>query len=116
MAQACVNLGYKLLLIGRISDNNYIRDVKAIGSVEFRENITDKEVKKGYHNCAVHLCNSIDNFESGTLPILESMACGTPVLTSLRRSHPLWQRFLPVLRAVSVPRLTHSLKINIFCL
>jgi glycosyltransferase involved in cell wall biosynthesis len=34
-----------------------------------------------YYESAVHVCNSVDNFESGTLPVLESMACGVPVLS-----------------------------------
>jgi glycosyltransferase involved in cell wall biosynthesis len=83
VAKACNELGYKLLLVGRVSDAKYIEQVKAAGgkSLEFRNNVSDSEVRKAYYESAIHVCNSVDNFESGTMPILEAMACGTPVLT-----------------------------------
>ena len=83
VAQACKELGYKFLLIGRISKLKYFEEIKEIAgdNFEFRENVTNEELKNAYKEMAIHVCNSIDNFESGTLPILESMASGVPVLT-----------------------------------
>jgi len=85
VAKACNELGYKLLLVGRVSDAKYIQQVKDAGgkSLEFRNNVSDSEVRKAYYESAIHVCNSVDNFESGTMPVLEAMACGTPVLTRL---------------------------------
>lgn len=83
VAQACRELGYKLRLVGRISKGGYMREVMQVGgdAIEFWENATEEKLKELYYGAAIHVCNSVDGFESGTLPILESMLCGLPVLT-----------------------------------
>lgn len=82
VAQACKINGYKFLLIGRVSEPNYMHEIISCGAkIEFIENATEEVLRDSYYNSAIHVCNSIDGFESGTLPILEAMACGTPVLT-----------------------------------
>jgi glycosyltransferase involved in cell wall biosynthesis len=83
VAQACNELGYKFVLAGRVSDDNYMREVFNAGgkNFEFRENVTDPELREIYYNSSLHVCNSVDGFESGTLPMLDNMACGVPVLT-----------------------------------
>lgn len=84
VAKACSDLGYRFDLVGRISDQNYFNEIKAVNpNVIFHEDITDKELLEIYYKSAIHICNSVDNFESGTLPILEAMACGVPVLTRI---------------------------------
>lgn len=82
VAQSCSDLGYRFLLVGRISDGEYMGRVKkAAGKcLDFRQSVSDEEVRKAYYESAVHVFNSKDNFESGSLPVLESMACGLPVL------------------------------------
>lgn len=81
VALACQQLGYKLILVGQISNTEYFTEVMRTGAVTFYENISDSDLIKLYRESAIHVCNSVDNFESGTLPILESMAIGVPVLT-----------------------------------
>lgn len=81
VAQACKELGYKLHLVGRVSDGEYMQTVLNTGAVKFWENATDEEMREVFYNSQIHVCNSTDGFESGTLPILENMACGTAVLT-----------------------------------
>ncbi len=83
IAKACGDLGYKFVLVGRISDQEYMKRVKLAGgkSLVFKNDVSDIELRKCYYESAIHICNSVDDFESGTLPILESMACGVPVLT-----------------------------------
>lgn len=81
VATAVGNLGLKLVLVGAISDRNYFNEVLQAGPVEFHEQISDADLRDLYYGSTIHVCNSRDNFESGTLPILESMLCGTPVLT-----------------------------------
>jgi len=82
VAQACQELGYKFVLVGRISDGGYFKELREY-NIDFKENITDLELRDVYYDSAIHICNSKDGFESGTLPILEAMATGCPVLTRL---------------------------------
>jgi glycosyltransferase involved in cell wall biosynthesis len=81
VAQACKEIGAKLRLIGRVSSGPYMQQVLDTGAVEFFENVTEDDLYKHYKEATIHVCNSVDNFESGTLPILEAMATGVPVLT-----------------------------------
>lgn len=73
----------KMLLVGQISDPTYYDEcVKASqGYMDYQSDLTDEQLRERYYQSRIHICNSIDNFESGTLPILEAMACGTPVIT-----------------------------------
>lgn len=79
-AQATQKAGYEFVLAGRISDRDYFNEVQKY-TTEFYENITDEALKDLYYNAALLICNSKDNFESGTLPVLEAMASGVPVLS-----------------------------------
>lgn len=81
VAKACQQLGIKMYLVGAISSPDYWREVMATGVVHFAQEVTDESLRDLYHKAGVHVCNSVDNFESGTLPILESMFCGVPVIT-----------------------------------
>lgn len=81
VAIACGELDLKLVLVGNVSDRDYMDAIMATGNVEFHENINDEELRQLYWRSTVHVCNSVDNFESGTLPILEAMLTGVPVLT-----------------------------------
>lgn len=80
VARACKELGYRFILVGEISDSEYFAQI-ALHGITFMENITDEELSKVWHETAIHVCNSVDNFESGTMPILDAMATGVPVLT-----------------------------------
>lgn len=81
VAIACAEIGVHFILVGNISDENYFQAIMATGQVEFHENISDEALRDIYYRSTIHVCNSKDNFESGTLPILEAMLCGVPVLT-----------------------------------
>jgi len=83
VVQACKATKTRLILVGKISDMEYMRNVMAEGGdyIDFRQGISDEDLLKAYYEAHIHICNSKDNFESGTLPILESMACGLPVIT-----------------------------------
>lgn len=80
-ATAAGNLGYRFILVGAISDNGYFNEILQTGNVEFHEQISDEKLLELYHKSSLLICNSVDNFESGTMPILEAMAAGVPVLT-----------------------------------
>lgn len=81
VAIACGDLGLTFVLVGAVSDREYFHSILQTGNVEFHEQISDEQLRDLYYSSAVHVCNSVDNFESGTLPILEAMQCGTPVLS-----------------------------------
>jgi glycosyltransferase involved in cell wall biosynthesis len=83
VAQACKELGYKFRLVGRVSKPDYMKQVIEVGgkSIEFLEDVSDEKLREVYYGSAIHVCNSVSNFESGSLPILENMAVGVPVLT-----------------------------------
>ncbi len=83
VAIACGDLGLTFVLVGAISDREYFYSILQTGNVEFHEQISDEALRDLYYGAAIHVCNSVDNFESGTMPILEAMQCGTPVLTRL---------------------------------
>lgn len=80
-ATAVGNLNLHFILVGAVSDPQYMQAIMATGTVEFHEQISDEKLRELYHNSTIHINNSADNFESGTMPILESMLCGVPVLT-----------------------------------
>lgn len=81
VAIACNELNLRFILVGAVSDPNYMHAIRAAGPLEFHEQVSDEELRELYWRSTIHVCNSQDNFESGTLPILEAMLCGVPVLT-----------------------------------
>jgi len=81
VAEACQELGYKFLLVGRPSDPKYVDSIKKLSNVEFKQSVSEQELRNCYYRSAVHVCNSVPNFESGSLPVLEAMACGVPVIS-----------------------------------
>lgn len=81
VAIACAEVGMKFVLVGAISDRDYFESIMQTGDVEFHEQISDEALRDLYYKSKLHVCNSKDDFESGTLPILESMLCGVPVVT-----------------------------------
>lgn len=81
VAQACDKLGVNFHLVGNISDPTYFRQIMDCSTLTFSQDITDNQLAKAYGEATLHVCNSTDNFESGTMPILEAMFSGVPVLT-----------------------------------
>jgi len=81
VAQACKRLRLKMHLVGAISQPDYFQEIMDTGVVHYSQEVSDDELRRLYHDSTLHICNSIDGFESGTMPILEAMFCGVPVLT-----------------------------------
>jgi len=89
VAQVCNELGYKFLLVGRLPGSYFQEIQQAAGErFEFRRDVSVEDLVTAYHEMTVLVVNSVDGFESGPLPVLEAMACGTPVLTRLVGSVP----------------------------
>lgn len=82
VAEACKELNLNFHLVGQISDMDYFHKIAATGAT-FHQQISDEELRKLYYNSCLHVTNSVDNFESGTMPLLEAMFCGTPVMARL---------------------------------
>lgn len=80
VAKACKELRYQLELIGRPSKPEYLQECIEAGA-NYLGSLDEAGLRESYYRATIHVCNSVDNFESGTLPILEAMGCGTPVLT-----------------------------------
>jgi len=81
VAEVCKELGYRFVIVGSVSNREYMDKVLATGA-EFRENISNEELLQAYREAAIHVCNSIPDYESGTMPILEAMSVGCPVITT----------------------------------
>lgn len=81
LAQACQELNVSFHLVGNISDPAYFAQIAACRTTTFSQDISDEALAKAYSEATLHVCNSQDNFESGTMPILEAMFSGVPVLT-----------------------------------
>lgn len=80
VAQACQKLNVQFVLVGSVSNAEYFQEVLDTGA-KFFHDISDESLRELYYSSMIHVCNSVDDYESGTLPILESMLCGVPVIT-----------------------------------
>lgn len=82
VAWACYQLGYEFVLVGLISSPDYFNQIMTVNpNTQWMSWVSDEDLRELYQNASLHICNSIDNFESGSLPVLEAMACGCPVLS-----------------------------------
>lgn len=81
VAWACHQLGYEFVLVGLISSPDYFNQIMTVNpNTQWMSWVSDEDLRELYQNASLHICNSIDNFESGTMPVLEAMACSCPVL------------------------------------
>jgi glycosyltransferase involved in cell wall biosynthesis len=83
VAKACAKLGLNFHLVGTVSDAAYFKDIASLRGVTFYDTIPDADLRRLYYGACVVVCNSVDGYESGPLPILEAMHCGTPVLSRM---------------------------------
>jgi glycosyltransferase involved in cell wall biosynthesis len=89
-----LDIDYKLIMVGNFHENfslneeskYIIKKAKKSNKIEFRENISDEELIKLYNLSKLFIYPSF--YEGFGLPIVEAMACGTPVITSNVSSLP----------------------------
>ncbi|MFP4486779.1 MAG: glycosyltransferase family 4 protein [Campylobacterales bacterium] len=85
---------YKFMIIGNFSDNFVVDEQSRLLieksrqdiNIEFRSNVNDDELIKIYNESKLFLFPSF--YEGFGLPVLEAMACGTPVVCSNETSLP----------------------------
>ena len=82
VAKACEELGYSLQIMGVVDKPEYWSEVSKTNlRFDFFE-CKDEDRVEAYRNMTIYVGNSEDNYEEGTLPFLEALACGTPVVTT----------------------------------
>jgi glycosyltransferase involved in cell wall biosynthesis len=87
IALACKELRYKILFMGKQDKPAYWDEILKEGLEDVFDfsyyNCPDEERKNAYRNMTIYVGNSEDWYEEGTLPYLEAMASGVPVVTTL---------------------------------
>lgn len=85
VAQACFELGYPLMVMGKIDKPSYLAEIPE----EHRNNIDwsylnceDSERPDFYKNITVYVGNSGGGRETGPLGVIEAMATGVPVIST----------------------------------
>lgn len=80
LKKACDELGYRLLIVGKPSEAQYWADLDK-NNLEVMMDVPDDKIGEVYSRMRTLVCNSDDGTESGTMPILEAMVSGIPVVT-----------------------------------
>lgn len=85
IARACFELGYPLAIMGKFDKPSYWEEIPQ----EHRDNMDlgfmdceDDDRIEFYKSLDIYIGNSGPGRETGTLPLMEAMACGVPVITT----------------------------------
>jgi hypothetical protein len=86
VAKACYELGYPLLLMGKMDKPNYFAEIPKEHQDNIRWdffNCEDKDRADYYKNITCYVGNSGSGRETGPLGLIESMACGVPCISTM---------------------------------
>jgi len=86
IAKATRKNDLKVLAMGKMDKPDYWESIplEDRNIIDFLyQNVPDKERINAYYDMMCFVQNSNDDHEEGTLPLLEAMACGIPVITTL---------------------------------
>lgn len=78
--KACDELGYRFIVVGNVSERGYWEELEKSG-MEFYTDVSNEDLPAIYRKMRVYCNNSDDGTESGTMPTLEAMASGIPVIS-----------------------------------
>jgi glycosyltransferase involved in cell wall biosynthesis len=85
IARACYELKYPLLVLGKMDKPTYMAEIpmEHQNNMDFSYfNCEDHERLEAYKQMTIYVGNSIAGRESGTMPYMEAMAVGVPVVTT----------------------------------
>lgn len=82
IAEAAIETNFPVQIMGKMDKADYWQKVPQENLRFDYFDCTNEERKDAYHNMTVYIGNSDDDYEEGTLPFLEAMASGTPVITT----------------------------------
>lgn len=75
--EAAKKLGLKLLIIGKGPDEKRLKELAKGGTIEFLNDLTDKQLAQYYRKSRAFLATQEEDFG---MSIIEAQACGTPVI------------------------------------